>query len=49
MGSYQNVEPAYAAHKVAQIDAEIAASKDRTKVLTEQRKQLAAFLPKKSD
>lgn len=45
MGTYQNVDPAYALHKVSEIDARLAAISAESKTLREKRKQLAPFLP----
>lgn len=49
MGTYQNVDPGYAVHKVTDIDARLKAIDEEKKSLTEKRKQLAPFLPKKSN
>lgn len=49
MGTYQNVDPTYAVHKVTEIDAQLKLIDERKKALTEKRRQLAPFLPKKSD
>jgi hypothetical protein len=45
----ENVEPAYAAHKVAEIDARLKDVEATKKALTEKRKLYAPHLPKKSD
>lgn len=44
----ENVEPAYAQHKVNAIDTELAGLADRKKALDEQRKLYAPHLPKKT-
>lgn len=49
MGTYQNVEPGYALHKVTEIDARLKAIDVEKKTLTEKRRQLTPFLPKKSE
>jgi len=46
MGTYQNVDPDYAVHKINEIDARLAAIDAEKKGLTEKRKQIAPFLPK---
>ena len=48
MKKLENVEPAYAVHKVNEIDARIAAIDEEKKALTEKRKMYAPHLPKKS-
>jgi hypothetical protein len=44
----ENVEPAYAAHKVSEIDTELAQIAARKKQLTETRKLYAPHLPKRA-
>lgn len=44
----ENVEPAYAQHKVNAIDTELSEIADRKKALDEQRKLYAPHLPKKT-
>lgn len=48
MKKLENVEPAYALHKVNEIDARLAALEDEKKTLTERRKLYAPHLPKKT-
>lgn len=45
----ENVEPAYALHKVNEIDARLAAIETEKKALTEKRKLYTPHLPKKTD
>jgi hypothetical protein len=48
MKKLENVEPAYAQHKVNEIDARLSAIDDEKKALTEKRRLYAPHLPKKS-
>lgn len=45
----ESMEPAYALHKVTEIDARLKAIDVEKKALTEKRKLYAPHLPKKSD